>query len=152
MKLLSRPPSAPLAPPEGKFDPQDQRWLDYCFTLASTLDLNVRDVAAKCQVNFNTFVSYPGIRGVIAAGRADFKTKVMQEFVGFILAEPNDYADPMERNQVRAQKLDAVKHWTKLEQKREEMAGVERESEANRQFLSTLSTEELKQKALELLK
>ena len=138
--------------PSTAFDQHDPAWQAFCYHQASTFDLNLRDLAAICGVRFNTFVQLVPVTGAIAAGRAEFKRRAQQEFVGYLLADPSSIEDPAERAQMRSLQLDALKTWLKMEVKREEIASMSDEKDKDRETLKNLSTEELKQRAKELLK
>ena len=138
--------------PSHKFDQHCPEWQQWCFTQASTLDLNTRDLAALAGIPLNTFVNMRPITSVVAAGRALFKSRIQKELVDYLLLDPTLYEDPAERRHLQSLKLDALKTWAKLESKREEMAHLTAEKEQDRNLLKDLSTEELKAKAAELLK
>ena len=138
--------------PSHAFDEHCPEWQHWCFTQASTLDLNTRDIAALAGVRLHTFNTYRNITAVIAAGRALFKSRIQKELVDYLLLDPTLYEDPAERRHLQTLKLDALKTWAKLESKREEMAHLTSEKEQDRNLLKTLTTDELKAKAAELLK
>ena len=138
--------------PTHKFHQDDPEWQKFCFEQARTLDLNTRDLAALCKVPLNTFVNMRAITSVIAEGRALFKSRVQQEFLGYLLADPTMYEDPQERAHIRTLQMDALKQWMKLETKREELAHLTEDKEKDRSVLKDLTSEELRTKARELLK
>lgn len=138
--------------PTSKFDQHDAAWQEFCYQNARDFDLNTRDLAALCGVPLNTFVQLKPVTAVIAAGRAEFKRRAQQEFMGYLLADPSSIEDPAERAQMRSLQMDALKTWMKLETKREEMASLTEERDKDRETIKNLTTEELKAKAKELLK
>ena len=138
--------------PKGKFDPDSQQWVEWVFHQAADFDLGIRDIAGLAQVPLHTFNSYRNVTGVIATGKAVFRAKVAQEMCSFMFADLACIEDPAERRHLQTLQMDALKHWTKLEQKREEMASFKDDKEKDREALTKLSTEELKAKARELLK
>lgn len=162
MKLFTRPAKVGVAPlidpntplpvaPEHKFSPDDHEWQSYCYFLARDYDMPVTSIAALCQIPFNTF-KMMSITGVVARGRAEFRNRVMNELNSFIVANPEDFDEIEERLTIRKLKLDAIKHWTKIDESRVEREELKEELKASRDALSSLSGDELREKAKELLK
>lgn len=163
MKLFTRPKRAGVAPlvdptdplpvaPEHKYHPDDHEWQSYCYFLARDYDMTLTAIAALCSIPYNTLKEQPSVTGVIAQGRAEFRTRVMNELNSFIVANPEHFDDPVERATVRKLKLDAIKHWTKIDDNRVEREEFKQEMKLSRDALSSLSSEELRAKAQELLR
>jgi hypothetical protein len=141
-----------ITPPRHPFDANDKEWQHYAFRLASELDLPLQNIAALCGINWTILkTSHKPLQSVIAAGRATFKARAMQELAYFLFSNPDLLDDAAERARVSAQKLDALKTWLKIEAKREEMEMLSADKDKDRDVLTKLSTEELRQKAKALL-
>lgn len=138
--------------PNGKFDPESELWQQWVFMQASELDIGVRDIAGMACVPLNTFTSYRNIAGVHAAGRAVFRMKVAEKMASIMFVDTFLIEDENDRRQAQALQADMIKHFTKLELKREEMHSLKDEKAMDREIISKLTTEELKTRARELLK
>lgn len=163
MKIFTRNKRAGVAPlidpneplpsaPEHKFHPDDADWQSYCYFLARDYDMTMTAIAALCHVPFFTFRDYLQVTGVISQGRAEFRNRVMNELNSFIVSNPELFDDPIERATIRKLKLDAIKHWTKMDESRAEREELKQELKLSRDALSSLSSDELKAKAEQLLR
>lgn len=126
----------------------DEGWQDYAFRMAATYDLSLKPICDFIGVNYNVAKGTVPFASKVAAGRALFKLNAHQEFTKFMFLDTDIVEDPAERKHLQLMKLDALKHWTKLDQRREEMEIVRQTVERP---LKDVPTEELKAKLREML-
>jgi hypothetical protein len=137
--------------PTHKYQSDDVAWHRYVFMLSSKFGMQRKDVAAMCGIKLVTMDTHATTMSVWAEGQAFFKNKIWANMLDIACDEPNNYADPIEKSQVRSLKADMNKHISKIFEKREELAGVKEDGVATREALGKLSDDELRAKAEKLL-
>lgn len=140
-----------LTKPANRYLRDDPAWHQYAYSIAATWNLSLRHIASKLGIIKATLDNHPETILAINQGWTDFQVRIMQEMMGFALAEPHDHEDPSERNLVRSLKLDAVKVLFKAEEKRFELNSLNERSDRTNDALRGLSDAELRKRALELL-
>ena len=143
--------------PEGKYDhtkQHDPEWQKYVWHLGRWNMLQLKDVAALLGIPLATLKNgnHEITLGVYRTGMAEAFGTVNFELMALATADPYSFDDPVERSQVRLQKMDALKTLSKIYEKRGELEALSAEKDQDRDMLKSLSTEELRAKAMELLK
>jgi hypothetical protein len=138
--------------PSVPYSRTNPEWQRYAYELAATYNLHRKHIAAKLGLNFNTLDTHHEMILAINKGWADFAKMTMGELLRFALDEPTNYDDPIERNQIRAQKLDATKTISKIVEKREEVAAVAHEGDKNREALKALPLDVLQAELRKFIK
>lgn len=134
--------------PRTKPSAQDPEWQEYAFRLAAIFDLPAKPICDYIGLNYNVSKGVYAFASKIAAGRAAFKLAAHQEMTKFMFIDTDSVVDPVERKHLQLLKLDALKHWTKLDQRRDEMEIVRQTVERP---LKDVPTEELKLRLKEML-
>lgn len=141
--------------PLGKYDhtkQDDPAWQRYVWHLARWNLLQLREIAALLGIPKKTLDNHDLILSVIRSGWSEAYGAVNFELLSIAATDPSMYDDPAERAQIRAQKLDALKTVSKIYEKRTEYEMLSADKDKDREALKSMSIEELKARAQELLK
>jgi len=125
--------------PHGTYHKDSPEWHEYVRRLGAYYNPTNRATAGFLGILSATLDQHPLTISALAAGRALFFARVTQELLGFAYCDTDSIEDPAERRHMSSLKQDTLKHFEKIQEKREGLASIRTENEATRDAIRSLT-------------